>query len=66
MLLGLRKLEGVSISKFKNKFGVNPIFLYKNELAELTENKLLNITGDQIKLTTKGLDLANQVWEKFI
>ena len=66
MLLGLRKTEGVSISKFKNKYGENPIFLYQEELQELVENKLINIDGDKIKLTNKGLDLANQVWEKFI
>lgn len=66
MLLGLRKLEGVSISKFKNKFAENPIFLYHGQLQELTENKLIKIDGDKIKLTNRGLDLANQVWEKFV
>lgn len=66
MLLGLRKIEGVSISKFKNKYGENPIFLYQDELQELIENKLIKIDGDKIKLTSKGLDLANQVWKKFI
>lgn len=66
MLLGLRKIEGVSITKFKNKYGENPIFLYKEELQGLVENKLVNIDEDKIKLTRKGLDLANQVWEKFI
>ena len=66
MLLGLRKLEGVSISRFKNKFGENPIFLYHEELQELSENKLIKIDGDKIKLTNRGLDLANQVWEKFV
>lgn len=66
MLLGLRKLEGVSISRFKNKFGENPIFLYHEELQELIESKLLKIDGDRIKLTNRGLNLANQVWEKFV
>ena len=66
MLLGLRKLEGVSISKFKNKYGENPIFLYHEELQELVESKLIKIDGDRIKLTNRGLDLANQVWEKFV
>ena len=66
MLLGLRKLEGVSISKFKNKFQDNPIFLYHEELQELTQQKLIKIDGDYIKLTNRGLDLANKVWEKFV
>ena len=66
MLLGLRKLEGVSITEFKNKYKENPIFLFKTELNELIEQKLIIIGGDKIKLTNKGLDLANLVWEKFV
>lgn len=66
MLLGLRKIEGVSIKQFKNKFGENPIFLYRNELNKLVEKELLVIDGDAIRLTNKGLDLANIVWEEFV
>ena len=66
MLLGLRKIDGVSISEFKNKFGKNPVFIYKNELNELVENGFLRIDLDFIKLTDKGIDFANLVWEKFI
>lgn len=66
MLLGLRKIDGVSIQRFKNKFGQNPIFLFREELNKLVEEELIYIDGDKIKLTNKGLDLANIVWEKFI
>lgn len=66
MLLGLRKIEGVQISKFKEKYIDNPIFLYRKELEKLVEEKLVMIDGDYIKLTNKGLDLANLVWEEFV
>ena len=66
MLLGLRKIEGVSISKFKEKYIDNPIFLFRKELEKLVEEKLVVIDGDYIKLTNKGLDLANLVWEEFV
>ena len=66
MLLGLRTIEGVSISKFKEKYIDNPIFLYRKELEKLVEEKLVMIDGDDIRLTNKGLDLANLVWEEFI
>lgn len=66
MLLGFRKLEGVSVKKFKNKFGENPIFLFRNELNKLVSEDLLLVDGDNIKLTNKGLDLANLVWEEFV
>lgn len=65
MMLGLRMIEGVSIQEFKTKFGENPIYIYRNELDKLISEKLLNIDGDKIKLTNKGLDLANQVWIEF-
>lgn len=66
MLLGLRKIDGVQISSFKNKFGCNPIMEFKNELNKLTQEGLIKIDLDQIKLTEKGIDLANIVWEEFI
>lgn len=66
MLLGLRKIKGVCISDFKNKFGENPIFLFKNELNKLIEEGLLEITTNNIKLTNKGLNFANLVWEEFV
>lgn len=66
MLLSLRKIEGVNISDFKNKFINNPIFLYHNELEKLVNKKLILIDGNYIKLTKKGLDLANIVWEEFV
>ena len=66
MLLGLRKIEGVSIQKFKEKFVENPIFLFRKELEKLVNEKLISIDGDCIRLTNKGLDLANIVWEEFV
>lgn len=66
MLLGLRKIKGVDINLFKNKFGDNPIYLFRNELKKLTDERLLIIDDNNIRLTNKGLDLANLVWEEFI
>ena len=66
MLLGLRKIDGVSIQKFKEKYRDNPIFLYRKELEKLVEEDLLEIDGDFIRLTNKGIDLANLVWEEFV
>ena len=66
MLLGLRMIDGVSISDFKSKFRENPVFALKNELSGLVDNGLIIIDGDRIKLTNKGLDLANQVWMQFV
>ena len=66
MLLGLRKMEGVSIQRFKKKYVDNPIFLFREEIEKLVNDKLLEVDGDFIRLTNKGIDLANLVWEEFI
>lgn len=66
MLLGLRKIEGININLYKNKFGENPIFEYRKELDKLVNQELIEIDGNYIKLTPKGLDLANLVWEEFV
>lgn len=66
MLLGLRKIKGVDIQKFKNKFIQNPIYLYREELNKLVKNKLIEIDTNYIKLTKKGINLANLVWEEFV
>ena len=66
MILGLRQINGISISKFKEKFGENPIYTFRNELKKLTEEKLIIVDDNNIKLSNKGLDFANIVWEEFI
>ena len=66
MLLGLRKIEGVSIQEFKKIFGENPIFLFKDILNKLVNENLIIVDNDNIKLTNKGIDLANLVWEEFV
>ena len=65
-MLGLRKIDGVYIQSFKEKFGENPIYLYRKEFEKLVQEELLEIDGDVIRLTNKGLDLANLVWEEFV
>ena len=66
MLLGLRKIEGVSISAFERKFEINPLFYFRFEISKLEEEGLLEVDLDNIRLTKSGLDLANQVFEEFV
>lgn len=66
MLLGLRKIEGVSIQEFKNQFIENPLYTFHKELEKLVNEELIEVNLDQIQLTNKGLDFANLVWEEFI
>ena len=66
MLLGLRKIEGIKISEFKEKFIENPIYVFRKELDKLVNEALVEIDEDNIFLTSKGIDLANLAWEEFV
>lgn len=66
MMLGLRKIAGVNIQGFKNTFNVNPIVRFCKPLEKLTKEGLVQIDENSIKLTNKGIDLANLVWEEFV
>ena len=66
MMLGLRKMRGVSISHFEQKFQINPLFYFRFEISKLEEEGLLEVDLDEIRLTKKGLDFANLVFEEFV
>ena len=66
MMVSFRKIKGIDISKFKEKFLENPIFKYRKELEKLVNEGLIEIELNNIKLTNKGLDLANIVFEEFV
>lgn len=66
MILGLRMIEGVNVKEFENKFLTNPKVRYKKQLEKLNNMGLIKLNEESIKLTLKGIDFANIVWEEFI
>ncbi|SEM30272.1 oxygen-independent coproporphyrinogen-3 oxidase [Mesobacillus persicus] len=66
MFLGLRKIEGVSIRHFIEKFQVNPLELFQQEIDQLTTNKLIAVNENEISLTRKGRLLGNEVFQSFL
>ena len=65
-MLGFRKLEGISISQFEQKFHIHPLFYFRFEISKLEEEGLIEVDLDRIRLTKKGLDFANLVFEEFV
>lgn len=66
MMLGFRKIDGISISEFERKFRINPLFYFRFEIEKLVNEDLIEVDLDNIKLTKTGLDLANLVFEEFV
>lgn len=68
IMLGLRKISGFNIYDFIKKFNKNPLLEYDTKFDKLFGKNLVEVDyGDfNIKLTKKGLDFANIVWEEFV
>ena len=66
LFLGLRMMEGVSLSAFEEHFHCPLTVIYQREIQKLTEKGLLRIEEDRISLTEKGIDLSNMVLSEFL
>lgn len=66
MFLGLRKIEGISIEEFSNRFKVSIYNVYNDVIEKYLNLKLLMLKGDRLFLTEKGVELSNQVMAEFI
>lgn len=62
IMLALRLVEGLSISKFKERFHEDFLVKYQDILETLLEDKLCYLEAGRLKLTLKGMDLSNQVF----
>ena len=39
MMLGFRKIKGISISEFEQRFGINPLFYFRFEISKLVDKR---------------------------
>lgn len=68
MFLGLRLIDGVSIDGFERIFEKKlcDIAGYREHTGRMVKEGLVSIDKDRLKLTDKGLDLANYVMSGYI
>ncbi|MCG0274769.1 MAG: radical SAM family heme chaperone HemW [Thermosediminibacteraceae bacterium] len=66
MILGLRLIKGVSKAEFYKRFGKELDLVYCKELKRLKEKELIVDDGEYVRLTVKGLDLANEAFMEFL
>lgn len=64
--LGLRKKSGVSLSRFEQKFETSFENIYGQVVRDLTAEGLVQLDGDRLRMTQKGLFLGDTVAERFI
>ncbi|MBR6542600.1 MAG: oxygen-independent coproporphyrinogen III oxidase [Anaerotignum sp.] len=66
MFLGLRLTEGVSFDRFRERFGKEMKNIYGEQIEKLVQENLLEEDEIGIRLTRKGVDISNYVFEKFL
>lgn len=66
MFLGLRMMSGVYDRDFKSRFGKSMFSVFKDAIDKNIELNLLIREGDNIRLTQRGVDVSNNVFEDFL
>lgn len=66
MIFGLRLLDGVTSDRFRERFGVSPRDIYRDAIDRLVDGGLLEATAERIRLTDRGLFVANHVFAEFL
>jgi oxygen-independent coproporphyrinogen-3 oxidase len=67
MILGLRLVqEGVKLADFRERFGRELMDVYGRGIGEMGQAGLLEVDGDQVRLTARGRLLGNEVFQRFL
>ena len=72
IFLGLRKTEGINVESLSRRHKKNILSCYQREINDLQKAGLIEITSSScsyetnIRLTSKGLILSNEVFDKFV
>lgn len=66
MFLGLRLTEGVSFDRFRERFGKGMKNIYGSQIEALVKEGLLEEDAVGVRLTRRGVDVSNVVFEKFL
>lgn len=66
MMMGLRKINGISKTEFFKRFNIEISEIYKEQLSKFINLKLMKESDDRYFLTDKGMDISNSIMCEFI
>ncbi len=66
MILGLRLIEGVNSQQFYNIFNIDIQSIFGSQIKKFIRIGLMESQNGQYKLTSRGLDISNQIFVEFI
>ncbi len=66
MILGLRKMEGISTEEFRSQYGKEIAEVYGTQISRFKKEGLLAEEHGRLRLTPRGIDISNYVFCGFI
>lgn len=69
LFTGLRKIDGISLSDFEERFGATLQEIYRDKWPDINrfiESKHLFMDENKLKFTEKGIDVSNTVLVEFV
>jgi hypothetical protein len=66
MWLSLRRLVGLSCREFAGSYGVDPTREFAEAVAAMSERGWLELVGDRLRLTARGVLFADEVGAAFL
>ena len=66
VFLGLRLISGLDLTAFEQRYGKSFSELFGDKIKKLTAQGLIENEENRLRLTAKGLPLANEVFAEFI
>jgi oxygen-independent coproporphyrinogen III oxidase len=66
VMLALRTAQGVGLSEFKERYGIDVMEHYAPVVTRFARTGLLERVGDSVRLTRRGIFLANDVCGAFV
>ena len=66
IFLGLRMMQGINDTEFKDEFGVSLRAVYGDEIDKLVEQGLLDFDEHDLRLTRQGISVSNHVFVELL
>ncbi|HQY87942.1 MAG TPA: hypothetical protein PK402_04740, partial [Tepidisphaeraceae bacterium] len=66
IMLGLRLADGISLCEIRDEFDVDLIKQHEQLLEKLRSQNLIDFNGDRMKLTPRGIELADAIAGEFV
>ena len=66
---GLRKLEGIDLKEFENRFGEEFFGVYKEKadvIKEYMDRGLMKLSGSRLSITENGIYISNDIMSEFV